>query len=97
MNINEATMIVSFADYLILNGALPEKITILTFYAGQKAEIYRQIRKNINLAHTRLKVATVDGYQGEENEIILLSLVRSNDFGSIGFLSVFNSPLVAAR
>lgn len=37
----------------------------------------------------------MDKYQGEENEIILLSLVRSNDEGKIGFLSIENRVCVA--
>lgn len=37
----------------------------------------------------------VDKYQGEENDIILLSLVRSNADGKIGFLSIKNRVCVA--
>jgi len=37
----------------------------------------------------------VDGYQGEENEIVLLSLVRSNKNNSIGFLKTNNRVCVA--
>lgn len=33
-----------------------------------------------------IRVATVDNYQGEEADIVILSLVRSNECGSIGFL-----------
>ena len=29
---------------------------------------------------------TVDGFQGQERDIIIISLVRSNDEGQIGFL-----------
>ena len=36
---------------------------------------------------SEISVAVVDNYQGEENDLILLSLVRSNaTSGTIGFL-----------
>lgn len=37
----------------------------------------------------------VDNYQGEENDIILLSLVRSNADNNIGFLKISNRVCVA--
>ena len=33
-----------------------------------------------------ISVNTVDGFQGQERDVILISLVRSNDEGQIGFL-----------
>lgn len=33
-----------------------------------------------------ISIDTVDGFQGQERDVIILSLVRSNDEGSIGFL-----------
>ena len=42
-----------------------------------------------------MQVVTVDSYQGEENTVILLSLVRSNSQGTIGFLEVENRVCVA--
>jgi len=42
-----------------------------------------------------IKVSSVDAYQGEENEIVLLSLVRSNNNYSIGFLKTNNRVCVA--
>ena len=40
-------------------------------------------------------VTTVDAYQGEENDLVLLSLVRSNDKGTLGFTAVDNRVCVA--
>lgn len=37
----------------------------------------------------------MDGYQGEENDIILLSLVRNNLYNKIGFLNIHNRVSVA--
>ena len=42
-----------------------------------------------------MRISTVDNYQGEENDIILLSLVRSNNFDQIGFLKTSNRICVA--
>jgi ATP-dependent RNA/DNA helicase IGHMBP2 len=36
---------------------------------------------------TQISVNTVDGFQGQERDVIYISLVRSNDSGEIGFLS----------
>jgi helicase required for RNAi-mediated heterochromatin assembly 1 len=45
--------------------------------------------------NTYFNVFTVDSYQGEENDIILLSLVRSNEELGIGFLDSKNRLVVA--
>ena len=42
-----------------------------------------------------LRISIVDNYQGEENDIILLSLVRSNPSGTVGFLKIDNRICVA--
>ncbi len=33
-----------------------------------------------------IRVATIDNYQGEESDVVIASLVRCNDAGSVGFL-----------
>jgi superfamily I DNA and/or RNA helicase len=39
------------------------------------------------LLHRQVSVGTVDSFQGQERDIIAISLTRSNPFGEIGFLS----------
>ena len=46
----------------------------------KKNDVLRPIRKQIT-------VNTVDGFQGQERDLILISLVRSNEHGQIGFLN----------
>ena len=89
MNEAEATMIAGFAGYLITNGVPPTRISVLTFYNGQKRCLLKHLRK------LGVGVYTVDSYQGEENDIVLLSLVRSNEAGHVGFLDNDNRVNVA--
>ena len=95
VNILEAEMIVEFFSYLVYNGMKPEEITVLTFYNGQRKLILSKLKRHKHLQDNRFKVATVDSYQGEENAIVLLSLVRSNHNNSVGFVSVINRVCVA--
>lgn len=48
------------------------------------------------MAHLKeIIITTVDSFQGLEADIVILSLVRSNQFGSIGFLAEENRICVA--
>lgn len=94
VNQEEADMIVGFFDYLVHNGMKPEGITVLTFYNGQRKLILRKLKNHPNLQGSIFKVVTVDSYQGEENDVVILSLVRSNDNHNIGFLNVKNRVCV---
>ena len=94
-NLEEAEMIVGLFDYLVHNGMEAKHITVLTFYNGQRKLIHDLLRKHPNFqGHYEFKVVTVDSYQGEENEVVLLSLVRNNRT-EIGFLGVDNRICVA--
>lgn len=42
-----------------------------------------------------MRISTIDSFQGQEKEIIILSLVRSNDDGVIGFLKDYRRMNVA--
>ena len=92
-NEHEATFLANFCRYLILQGYTPDRITILTTYTGQMFLIKKQISGMPSCSGVRVTV--VDNYQGEENDIILLSLVRSNDQNNIGFLKTDNRICVA--
>ena len=94
-NPDEADMVVGLFNYLRQNGNDPAKITVLTFYNGQRKLILRKLREHPNMFGGRFKVVTVDSYQGEENDIVILSLVRSNVACNIGFLTVENRVCVA--
>lgn len=42
-----------------------------------------------------VKVSTVDGFQGGEEDVIIISTVRYNNMGSVGFISNFQRTNVA--
>lgn len=91
-NKHEATFIAALCEYFILQGYAPHEITVLTMYTGQVITLQRTMPKD---RFEGVRVTAVDNFQGEENEIILLSLVRSNKQRKIGFLAVKNRVCVA--
>lgn len=63
-------------------------IGIISPYRAQVQYLRHLIAKRTFFKPFRrlLSVNTVDGFQGQERDVILISLVRSNDEGQIGFL-----------
>ena len=88
----EAEYVVSLTRYLLKQGYHPSEITILTMYRGQLFEIKQKMRKD---EFGGVRVAAVDDFQGEENEIVIVSLVRSNNEEKIGFLKIENRICVS--
>lgn len=92
-NEHEARFLIKLAKHLVLNGHQPKNITILAAYLGQMFEMHRE--KKLYSLLSDVKITVLDNYQGEENDIILLSLVRSNNENKIGFLKTENRVCVA--
>ena len=63
-------------------------VGIISPYRAQVQYLRRQIKKKewVKPYRQLISVNTVDGFQGQERDIILISLVRANDDGQIGFL-----------
>uniref|UniRef100_A0A2C9M9Z9 Uncharacterized protein n=1 Tax=Biomphalaria glabrata TaxID=6526 RepID=A0A2C9M9Z9_BIOGL len=88
-NDHEAKYVVALCEYLTKHDYSPSQITIITTYKGQ-VTLIRKYMKNLN---PQPRVSAVDDFQGEENEIIILSLVRSNKENStlpVYVLAFFN-------
>lgn len=64
-------------------------VGIISPYKAQVQYLRQLLRKEPFFKPYRpyLTVNTVDGFQGQERDIILISLVRANEDGQIGFLS----------
>ena len=63
-------------------------VGIISPYRAQVQYLRRLIKKRefFKPFRTLISVNTVDGFQGQERDVIVISLVRSNDEGQIGFL-----------
>ena len=67
----------------------PEDIGVVTPYNGQVRlinDLFSDLSSDPDAPLRRVEVRSVDGYQGREKEIIVLSCVRANDTGEVGFL-----------
>eukprot|EP00755_Sulcionema_specki_P014143 Sspe_Gene.55897::Locus_30747_Transcript_1_1_Confidence_1.000_Length_3351::g.55897::m.55897/K14326/UPF1, RENT1; regulator of nonsense transcripts 1 len=61
---------------------------VITPYSAQVSEIRTMLTSNFGSeAREQLEVKSVDGFQGREKDIIVLSLVRANTVGNLGFVS----------
>lgn len=85
-NRGEAEFVVSVYKFMRIVGYPSEKITILTTYNGQKQLLRDLIEQEctsdpyFGKPH---KVTTVDKFQGQQNDYILLSLVRTKTVGHL--------------
>ncbi len=85
-NLAEAEYVVATYMYMILLGYPAEKISILTTYNGQKFLIRDIINQKCSwnpIFKKPAKITTVDKYQGQQNDYILLSLVRTENIGHL--------------
>ena len=84
-NIGETDLCKRMVDYLKDKLKAENKdIGIITPYSAQVANLSHKITQD---EYRGLEISTVDGFQGREKEIIILSLVRSNQKHQVGFLS----------
>lgn len=76
----EAEWVQQIIDETIESGIDPSCIGVITPYQGQV-----QLLKKM-LQNQQVEVDSIDGFQGREKEMIILSLVRANGDGNVGFL-----------
>lgn len=81
LNTQEGRLVLQLAERLCAAGLEPASIAIIAPYAAQ----VRWLREHCS--QRAIEIDTVDGFQGREKEAMLISLVRSNSTGEIGFLA----------
>lgn len=80
-NPEEADLVLSELRKLLDAGVNPSKIAVISPYSAQ-------VRLLCSLfSSPGLEIDSVDGFQGREKELVLVSLVRSNLAGELGFLN----------
>jgi ATP-dependent RNA/DNA helicase IGHMBP2 len=80
-NIKEAQFVAHWVNSLLAGGLKAEEIGVITPYSAQVQRIKGHCR------HEGVEIHTIDGFQGREKEAIVISCVRSNAKGEVGFLS----------
>ena len=99
-NLGEAEYAVALYMYMRLLGYPASKISILTMYAGQRALIrdvlQHRCAKNRLFGLPRI-VVTVDKYQGEQNDYVIVSLVRTARVGYLRDIRRLTVALSRAR
>ncbi len=88
-NEGEARLIRRLVEAVIGAGVQSRDVAVITPYIAQA-----RLLKSLLKVHG-LEVGSIDGFQGREKEVSILSLVRSNDKGEIGFLGELRRMNVA--
>ena len=99
-NLGEAEYAVALYQYMRLLGYPAAKISILASYAGQKAlirDVLSHRCKGNRLFGMPGWVGTVDKYQGEQNDYVILSLTRTKSAGYLRDLRRLTVALSRAR
>ncbi|MHB2026248.1 MAG: AAA domain-containing protein [Elusimicrobiota bacterium] len=80
-NLGEARLAARVLDKILAAGISPKDAAILTPYIAQSKLLKTLVKI------PRLEIGSVDGFQGREKEVIIVSLVRSNPAAEVGFLA----------
>jgi len=83
-NAGEAYLVAREVARVLSLGVAPSDVAVISPYDAQ-VQLLRQLLAS--RVEEGLEVDTVDGFQGREKEAVVVSLVRSNDEGEVGFLS----------
>ncbi len=81
-NSSEVDCVVDLVEDLLEKGIKEYQLGIISPY---KAQVH-MIRTNLEKRNINIQTDSVDGFQGQEKDVIIISLVRCNDEGNLGFL-----------
>ena len=84
-NEEEARLVIKEIKQLQQCGVLPGHIAVISPYSAQVKLLNQFLQEDIQTGG--LEIDSVDAFQGREKEVVIVSLVRSNLTGDIGFLA----------
>lgn len=100
LNPLEAELVIKKVNELIKAGVTPEQIAVISPYSAQvkllRELINSRVAEDGDLSKPassavpggrNIEIDSVDGFQGREKEAVIVSLVRSNREGDVGFLA----------
>ena len=90
----EAALTAQLVESFITVGVAPTEIGVITLYRSQLALIRQNLRHRVGTSSNgenqdaggMVEIQTTDRFQGRDKEVVILSLVRSNDAGNVGDL-----------
>ena len=82
-NEGEADVVAAHIEGLVASGVKQQDIGVITPYNLQ----VELLRSRLSCKYPALEIKSMDGFQGREKEAIIISMVRSNTKGEIGFLA----------
>ncbi|ODV92222.1 hypothetical protein CANCADRAFT_84103 [Tortispora caseinolytica NRRL Y-17796] len=86
-NYGEAQLALEEVIKLVHLGVSPSDIGIIAPYSAQVQLLKKLFDEDERIDISGLEISTVDGFQGREKEVIVISMTRSNKESEVGFLS----------
>jgi superfamily I DNA and/or RNA helicase len=83
-NEEEAALAAREVERVLALGVAPADVAVISPYDAQVQRLRQLLAARVDEG---LEVDTVDGFQGREKEAVVVSLVRSNEAGEVGFLA----------
>lgn len=83
-NEGEGELVQRKVAQLVEAGVAAAQISVISPYSAQVRLLRERLKSWLEQG---LEIGSIDGFQGRENEVVIISLVRSNGDGEIGFLA----------
>jgi len=83
-NEGEAALAAREVERILALGVPAADVAVISPYEAQVQRLRQLLASHLDAG---LEVDTVDGFQGREKEAVVVSLVRSNETGEVGFLA----------